>query len=633
MSILHETRNRYLEMSMSISSMLGGSQESSSSRPQSSSGKPASSSSQILEGSSAAPTSNALPSIQIPLSSEESQSHSRNSSVISHTALPSITSPQHIALPPLISSQLPRPSIFNNTPSKDEPSVFRNNPLPAQPYALPPIQQQPLKPLDQPSSKAEDGISRLKKTSQPLQQQQHPTTTQQPSQQQQHSQTHSSPQAQQVEGSMTSVEERRHRHHHHHHHHHHFHHHIMNDNFSEPYPNQNDVNYQGQQQQQQILQPGVPNLSSSPRPLTSFSNSSPHEDSQFGSAVSQFKSPFNSNTTSNSNSAIKGYQGLTAQAGSIIVSSSDVYNSIAHFPRYLLGSILYEYKYGDETLLPRYSGKENCLVQVRIPRRYLSRYANPNVVERRLWGTDIYTDDSDIVSILYHTGILPPKSNLNGDFKKKLEEKQHAIEREVSDRKKAEKRQNEHEKDTKEPASKNADSKKEGTKEDEKVDEFKSKSPSSNEAQEPKKSFENPDTVKANRNSSHDSSKKSLPPSRAESVPVSGWSEEDIRIQNEIDGDCLATLIILPRLEKYVGCYRNGINSRTWDRVPHDGVSIQVVGVEFIPRGRAEMFNLFATKQKRLRNWELEHTKVFKRSFVNEDERYPYLRLKVVSSK
>lgn len=46
----------------------------------------------------------------------------------------------------------------------------------------------------------------------------------------------------------------------------------------------------------------------------------------------------------------------------------------------------------------------NCTIDVRIPRYQL--YHNDNVYQRHVWGTDVYTDDSDVVAILYHCGIL-----------------------------------------------------------------------------------------------------------------------------------------------------------------------------------------------------------------------------------
>lgn len=60
------------------------------------------------------------------------------------------------------------------------------------------------------------------------------------------------------------------------------------------------------------------------------------------------------------------------------------------------------------TLLPDFLCNHlNCTIDVRIPRYEL--YDNENVYSRNVWGTDVYTDDSDPVAILYHCGIL--KSN------------------------------------------------------------------------------------------------------------------------------------------------------------------------------------------------------------------------------
>ena len=56
-------------------------------------------------------------------------------------------------------------------------------------------------------------------------------------------------------------------------------------------------------------------------------------------------------------------------------------------------------------LIPRYEGKENCTVTVRIPKFYLSREEREQVCLRRaVWGTDIYTDDSDPLTAAIHSG-------------------------------------------------------------------------------------------------------------------------------------------------------------------------------------------------------------------------------------
>ncbi|KAJ3025733.1 UNVERIFIED_CONTAM: hypothetical protein HDU68_006754 [Siphonaria sp. JEL0065] len=47
-------------------------------------------------------------------------------------------------------------------------------------------------------------------------------------------------------------------------------------------------------------------------------------------------------------------------------------------------------------------------LQVRVPREHLSFKSNKGVTSRALWGTDIYTDDSDIVAVVIHSGHYRP---------------------------------------------------------------------------------------------------------------------------------------------------------------------------------------------------------------------------------
>ncbi|KAF9952426.1 hypothetical protein BGZ72_006295 [Mortierella alpina] len=55
------------------------------------------------------------------------------------------------------------------------------------------------------------------------------------------------------------------------------------------------------------------------------------------------------------------------------------------------------YRYDPGTLLPAMQGKENSLLEVRVASSYLT-YDNYKVKKREVWGTDIYTDDSDVVA-------------------------------------------------------------------------------------------------------------------------------------------------------------------------------------------------------------------------------------------
>ncbi|PWW73897.1 Rxt3-domain-containing protein [Tuber magnatum] len=100
---------------------------------------------------------------------------------------------------------------------------------------------------------------------------------------------------------------------------------------------------------------------------------------------------------------------------SLLIDSSKVLASLASKPRQYLGSTIYQPtptpKQGysiTQPLLPRFEGRENCIFQVRIPRRFLSVEQRRDVHKRRcVWGTEVYTDDSDVLGVLVHLGKVP----------------------------------------------------------------------------------------------------------------------------------------------------------------------------------------------------------------------------------
>jgi len=53
--------------------------------------------------------------------------------------------------------------------------------------------------------------------------------------------------------------------------------------------------------------------------------------------------------------------------------------------------------------------RRGSLVEVLLPSRYLTNESKA-IQQRRLWGTDIYTDDSDLVAVLVHTGHVKLKA-------------------------------------------------------------------------------------------------------------------------------------------------------------------------------------------------------------------------------
>ena len=104
------------------------------------------------------------------------------------------------------------------------------------------------------------------------------------------------------------------------------------------------------------------------------------------------------------------------------ISSKAVLDSVRDLPRHHLGSQLYapvlsvpSWKLSHEQLkfgyistpapLPRFEGRENCTFTIRIPRFYLQKDEREEICQRRaLWGSGIFTDDSDPVAAAIHEG-------------------------------------------------------------------------------------------------------------------------------------------------------------------------------------------------------------------------------------
>lgn len=99
-------------------------------------------------------------------------------------------------------------------------------------------------------------------------------------------------------------------------------------------------------------------------------------------------------------------------------------SSVAHLPRHHLGSTLYtpristpaakssvdSSKFGYTTTpkpLPRFEQRENCTFTVRVPRFRINQSHREEICARRaLWGTGVYTDDSDPVAAAIHSGFI-----------------------------------------------------------------------------------------------------------------------------------------------------------------------------------------------------------------------------------
>ncbi|CAI4211646.1 unnamed protein product [Parascedosporium putredinis] len=106
-----------------------------------------------------------------------------------------------------------------------------------------------------------------------------------------------------------------------------------------------------------------------------------------------------------------------------IINSKAVLDSVADRPRHHLGDTLYEPIFTPSRLVPnvpshrgfsttpkplpfdRIRDQENCTITVKVARIHLTPSAREEVTARRaVWGTEVYTDDSDVIAACIHGG-------------------------------------------------------------------------------------------------------------------------------------------------------------------------------------------------------------------------------------
>ncbi|KAL4209184.1 hypothetical protein CU097_013754 [Rhizopus azygosporus] len=88
----------------------------------------------------------------------------------------------------------------------------------------------------------------------------------------------------------------------------------------------------------------------------------------------------------------------------LIVKNDQVWKALEGMEEKLLGCQVYS----PHRLLPNLENCLNGIMEVRVPARYLT-FENVQVKKRAIWGTDIYTDDSDIVAMVIHSGKYEPQ--------------------------------------------------------------------------------------------------------------------------------------------------------------------------------------------------------------------------------
>ncbi|TPX35921.1 hypothetical protein SmJEL517_g01746 [Synchytrium microbalum] len=234
-------------------------------------------------------------------------------------------------------------------------------------------------------------------------------------------------------------------------------------------------------------------------------------------------------------------------------------------------------------LLPPFSTRDHyATIEVRVPAKYLSVKDNIAVANMAVWGTNVYTDDSDVVAMAVHAGFFRPYDGVKVDGAGAKSEPNSAagVKAEV----KAEVKQESHvANDAKEDA-KSADALNDivgvGTRSDDKqannVNNSSSKALKNGTPTPPQQSEPVYNLFEVQPPSPTIPKQRLLPPPPSE--PIQGEFNPKT---NTPSHDISVTLRILPQLLHYYPSMRHGITSRGWGS-SHDGESLRVESVTII---------------------------------------------------
>ncbi|KAF9200762.1 hypothetical protein BGZ49_009005 [Haplosporangium sp. Z 27] len=163
---------------------------------------------------------------------------------------------------------------------------------------------------------------------------------------------------------------------------------------------------------------------SRPHPSSSFRGENTHQSiNERSSSYSPNQHTPMSHSTNINGQQYTSHSGVTSATTLPSLSSTSPTTS-SHYPCLIIKndpslkldshteSFLGYYRYDTTLLLPSMQGKENSLLEVRVASSYLT-YDNIKVKRREIWGTEIYTDDSDIVAMLIHSGFFIPPISIN----------------------------------------------------------------------------------------------------------------------------------------------------------------------------------------------------------------------------
>lgn len=208
-----------------------------------------------------------------------------------------------------------------------------------------------------------------------------------------------------------------HTHHHHHHHHHHHAHHHAQDQVSSPSYSGNTP-FKNVQGSTPIPSPpgvyGKDVLGSHHHHVAP--RSTPHPSSNHAHASNSKPAPTPHPSPAN----------VVVPKPKQIVSSKAVLDEVASLPRHHIGDVLYEPILKPARLQDPRTGRPprhgysstpkplpwdlikdnlNCTLTVKVGKEHLVPAAREEITSRRaIWGTDVYTDDSDVVAACIHAG-------------------------------------------------------------------------------------------------------------------------------------------------------------------------------------------------------------------------------------
>ncbi|EGD87232.2 hypothetical protein H112_05769 [Trichophyton rubrum D6] len=264
------------------------------------------------------------------------------------------------------------------------------------------------------------------------------------------------------------------------------------------------------------------------------------------------------------------------------VNLEPLLKSIAHLPRYHLGSTLYApriempssrappeaSKFGYTSTpvpIPRFDGKENCTFTIRVPRFRIDASHREEICARRaLWGTGVYTDDSDPVAAAIHSGFI------RGEWAEDVDVSMLNLE--LKDNRKSS--------TTTVTANGNVTAANGKT------------TPSSNRTPSV-----HSNSTRSDPTSTAQSEGPQPPPTAAE--PVEGKQLPPIPPP---DKDLHIKLLILPTLERYESSVMYGLKSRSWGK-NHDGMSFKVEEISWVDEGASKGEERGGeARRKRLRN-------------------------------